>query len=62
MQPSGQYIQQIRHLVHFSWFTIGRKVRHEPVLPMPPTLGRERGVTSNLADDFFTIKPPFMKK
>lgn len=54
MQPSGQYIQHRRHLVHFSLLIVGRKVRQKPVLPMLPTLGRERGVTSNLVDFFTT--------
>jgi len=53
MQPSGQYIQHNRHLLHFSLFNMGRKVRQKPVFPMPPTLGRERGVTSILVVDFF---------
>jgi len=45
MHPSGQNTQQIRHLVHFSRLTAGRKVRQEPVLPVLAIHGLERGVS-----------------
>jgi len=45
MHPSGQKTQQIRHLVHFSRFTAGRKVRQEPVFPVLAIRGLESGVS-----------------
>ena len=44
MHASGQYIQQIRHLVHFSISIIGRNVLHDPVLPVLATRGLDSGV------------------
>jgi len=44
MQASGQYIQQIRHLVHFSMSIVGLNVLQDPVLPVLALRGRDNGV------------------
>ena len=44
MQASGQYTQQIWQRVHLLVSTFGRNVRHDPVLPVLASRGRESGV------------------
>jgi hypothetical protein len=44
MQASGQYIQQIWQREHLEVSTLGLNVRHEPVLPVLASRGRESGV------------------
>jgi len=44
MQASGQNIQQIWQRVHFEVSIFGLNVRHEPVLPVLASRGRESGV------------------
>jgi len=58
MHASGQNIQQMRHLVHFSGLMLGRNVRHEPVLPVLAMRGLESGVSgrSSLFFGAFAIR------
>jgi len=58
MHASGQYIQQIRHLVHFSRFIVGRNVLQVPVFPVLATRGRDSGVSgrSRIFCGAFAIK------
>ena len=42
--PSGQYIQQKPHLLHFSWSIIGLKVLQSPVIPIAPSIGKDIGI------------------
>lgn len=44
MQTSGQYTQQIWQRVHLLVSTFGLNVRHDPVLPVLASHGRESGV------------------
>lgn len=63
MQASGQNIQQIWQRVHLAVSIFGLNVRHEPVLPVLASRGRESGVIGKsliffggFAMGWFTLK------
>jgi hypothetical protein len=49
-EPSGQYSQHVRHLVHFFLFTMGRYVRQVPVVLTPSSGGVEMAVLGRIGD------------
>ena len=52
---SGQYIQHIWHLLHFSRSTTGRNIRHLPVSPIAPGSGYVIHVNRSLGGFLFSF-------